>query len=74
MKKVIFAIALVAGFAACNSATTTETAVDSTKIADSIKAAAQADSIKAAAVVTTDSTKKVAVDSTKKAVVDSTKK
>jgi hypothetical protein len=62
MKKIAFVIALGA-FAACNSGKTETPAVDSAKLADSIKAA---DSLKAAADTTKKDTAKVAVDSTKK--------
>ncbi len=71
MKKVIFAIALVAGFAACNNASTTETTVDSVKVADSIKAAAAADSAAKAAAAAVDTSKK-AMD-TAKAAMDTAK-
>ena len=70
MKKVIFAIALVAGFAACNNATTTETSVDSVKVADSIKAAAAADSASKASAAM--DTAKKAMD-TAKAAMDTAK-
>ena len=71
MKKVIFAIAIVAGFAACNNATTEPTVIDSAKVADSIAKAAAADSIAKAAA---DTTKKAVADTTAKAAADTTKK
>ena len=68
MKKV-FAILAVAGFmAACNNGTNADAAADSTRVADSLKAAATADSAKAAM-----DTAKAAMD-TAKAKMDTTKK
>ncbi len=63
MKKVFFAIAIVAAFAACNNASTKEGAVDSTKV-DSVK-------VDTAAAPKVDSVK---VDTAAKAVVDTAKK
>jgi len=64
MKKVFFAIAIVAAFAACNNSATKDAAKDTTAVKVDTTAAAKVDT-----------TAKVAVDSTKKAVVaDSTKK
>ncbi|MFP5042283.1 hypothetical protein [Parasediminibacterium sp. JCM 36343] len=70
MKKLFAILSLAVVFAACGSGENKAAAVDSTKIADSIKMAAAADS---AAKAAADTTKK-AVDSTKKAVTDSAKK
>lgn len=63
MKKVFFAIAIVAAFAACNNAATTETKVDS----PAVKVDSPAVVVDSVAKVAVDSTVKVAVDSTKKA-------
>ena len=52
MKKLLFVLALGA-FAACNSGENKNTAADSARVADSLKAAASADSAKAAAMDTT---------------------
>ena len=66
MKKVFFAIAIATSFVSCNNAATTETAVDSTKIKDSIA------NIAGAAKNAVDSTAKKA-DSTIKAIADTAK-
>ncbi len=68
MKKLFAVLSLAVVFAACGGGKTEAPAVDSVKIADSIKAAAAADSAKMAA----DTTKKV--DSAKAKVDSAAKK